>query len=588
MSYQVLARKWRPGNFAQLVGQDHVVKALSNALDNDRVHHAFLFTGTRGVGKTTIARIFAKALNCERGVSSEPCGECGSCTEIDAGRFVDLIEVDAASRTKVDDTRELLENVQYAPTRGRYKVYLVDEVHMLSTHSFNALLKTLEEPPPHVKFLLATTDPEKLPVTILSRCLQFNLKRLPVPMINEYLGKMLSAEQIPFEDDAVMAIARAADGSMRDGLSILDQAIAYGDGELRTADVDSMLGTVRHQHTEQILKAVVDTDANALWEVVADLADYVPDYAHVLDELARRVHDAAMAQHLSRHQISAASQDMADRCEPEQLQLYYQILLHGKRDLQMSPEPAVGFEMTLLRLMAFSPQTTGTVTQPQGATATAPRTAPRQQMSPAAADDPSPQTASPRAAQTSSARAPVMQPDEISPAEPQAQQMSQPAAGEPLHNGNAVREVPAAVAGADQQSPSAPPASESEWEALIHRLGLKGPAEMMAKHSELKREAEGQYHIILDRQFEYLYLPAAEQKMTDSVRRLFGQHAVVKFSVGETSTETMGERELQQDMQKKQQAVDSMQSDSTVQALKSTFGAELISDSIKPINQSSD
>ena len=263
MSYQVLARKWRPRKFAEMVGQEHVLRALINALDNDRLHHAYLFTGTRGVGKTTVARIFAKSLNCENGVSAEPCGECSTCMEIDEGRFVDLIEVDAASRTKVEDTRELLDNVQYAPTRGRYKVYLVDEVHMLSAHSFNALLKTLEEPPPHVKFLLATTDPQKLPATVLSRCLQFNLKRMPLPLITGHLETLLKAESIEFEDAALRLLARAADGSMRDALSLLDQSIAFGGGVVNEAEVRTMLGSIEQGHVVELLRALAATDAPA-------------------------------------------------------------------------------------------------------------------------------------------------------------------------------------------------------------------------------------------------------------------------------------------------------------------------------------
>jgi len=296
MSYLALARKWRPRNFAELVGQEHVRQALVNALDSGRVHHAFLFTGTRGVGKTTIARILAKSLNCERGVSSTPCGVCGACREIDEGRFVDLIEVDAASRTKVDDTRELLENVQYLPTRGRFKVYLIDEVHMLSTHSFNALLKTLEEPPPHVKFLLATTDPQKLPVTVLSRCLQFNLKRLPASLIAERLLKILEAEGVAAEPAAVALLARAADGSLRDALSLLDQMLAYGAGRVTETDARAMLGTVDRQQVLRLVERLAEGDARGLFECVAAIDEFVPDYAQLLDEIAALLQKVALRQ----------------------------------------------------------------------------------------------------------------------------------------------------------------------------------------------------------------------------------------------------------------------------------------------------
>src|SRR5688572_12240230 len=296
MSYLALARKWRPRNFAELAGQEHVMRALVNALQSGRVHHAFLFTGTRGVGKTTIARILAKCLNCETGVTATPCGQCSACREIDEGRFVDLIEVDAASRTKVDDTRELLENVQYAPTRGRFKVYLIDEVHMLSTHSFNALLKTLEEPPPHVKFLLATTDPQKLPVTVLSRCLQFNLKRLPVSLIGEHLGRVLDAEKIPHEPAAVRLVAQAADGSLRDALSLTDQLIAFGGGKVDEKSARGMLGTIDRDHVTRIARALATGDAAQLLATAQALEEFSPDYGQVLDDVAALLTRVALQQ----------------------------------------------------------------------------------------------------------------------------------------------------------------------------------------------------------------------------------------------------------------------------------------------------
>ncbi|SFQ42407.1 DNA polymerase-3 subunit gamma/tau [Geopseudomonas sagittaria] len=360
MSYQVLARKWRPRSFREMVGQTHVLKALINALDNQRLHHAYLFTGTRGVGKTTIARILAKCLNCEQGVSSTPCGQCSVCREIDEGRFVDLIEVDAASRTKVEDTRELLDNVQYAPSRGRYKVYLIDEVHMLSTHSFNALLKTLEEPPPHVKFLLATTDPQKLPVTILSRCLQFSLKNMPPERVVEHLTHVLTVEQIPFEVDALWLLGRAADGSMRDAMSLTDQAIAFGEGKVLAADVRSMLGTLDHGQVYGVLQALLEGDARALLEAVRHLAEQGPDWAGVLAEILNVLHRVAIAQVLP----DAVDNGQGDRdrvlalaaaLPGEDVQFYYQMGLIGRRDLPLAPDPRSGFEMVLLRMLAFRP-----------------------------------------------------------------------------------------------------------------------------------------------------------------------------------------------------------------------------------------
>jgi len=342
MSYQVLARKYRPRSFRELVGQEHVARALINALDQDRLHHAYLFTGTRGVGKTTIARILARCLNCETGVSSEPCGVCGSCREIDEGRFVDLIEVDAASRTKVEDTRELLENVQYAPTRGRYKVYLIDEVHMLSNSSFNALLKTLEEPPPHVKFLLATTDPQKLPVTVLSRCLQFALKAMAPERVVEHLAAVLQKELVDFEEAALWELGRAADGSMRDALSLTDQAIAFGNGKLTTAEVRSMLGSIDRDLVFRVLEAVNSGDAAAVLDVCARLAEQSADFAGALAELVSVLHRVALAQMLpdavdnalgDRERVLAVAGAMT----AEDTQLYYQIALHGRRDLPWPP-----------------------------------------------------------------------------------------------------------------------------------------------------------------------------------------------------------------------------------------------------------
>jgi len=360
MSYLALARKWRPRSFAELVGQEHVRVALGNALTQGRVHHAFLFTGTRGVGKTTIARILAKCLNCETGVTATPCGVCATCREIDEGRFVDLIEVDAASRTKVDDTRELLENVQYAPTRGRYKVYLVDEVHMLSTHSFNALLKTLEEPPPHVKFLLATTDPQKLPVTVLSRCLQFNLKRLPVALISEHLGKVLDAEKIPAETGALRLVAQAADGSMRDALSLLDQLIAFGGGKVDEAGARGMLGTIDRDHVARIARALTTGDAQQLLDTARALEEFSPDYAQVLDDLGALLTRVALRQLVTNYEGDelfdpALLAELAGALGAEDVQLYYQTAILGRRDLPLAPDPRTGFQMTLVRMLAFRP-----------------------------------------------------------------------------------------------------------------------------------------------------------------------------------------------------------------------------------------
>ena len=382
MSYQVLARKWRPRSFREMVGQTHVLKALINALDHQRLHHAYLFTGTRGVGKTTIARIMAKCLNCEQGVSSTPCGECSVCREIDEGRFIDLIEVDAASKTKVEDTREMLDNVQYMPTRGRYKVYLIDEVHMLSTSSFNALLKTLEEPPPYVKFLLATTDPQKLPATVLSRCLQFSLKNMPPEPIVGHLQNVLTSENIPFEDDALWLLGRAADGSMRDAMSLTDQAVSFGDGSVLADDVRAMLGTLDQGQIYGVLKALIAGDARAALSAVAHLAEHGPDWAGVLAEILNALHRIAIAQLMpdaidngqgDREQVL----ELAAIVPAEDVQFYYQLGLIGRRDLPLAPDPRDGFEMVLLRMLAFRPASlpgtppTTTLVQPEPANSAA-------------------------------------------------------------------------------------------------------------------------------------------------------------------------------------------------------------------------
>ncbi|MDC1436203.1 DNA polymerase III subunit gamma/tau [Gammaproteobacteria bacterium] len=361
MSYQVLARKWRPRSFKEMAGQGHVLKTLINALDNDRLHHAYLFTGTRGVGKTTIARILARCLNCEEGVSSEPCGKCSACLEIEEGRFIDLIEVDAASRTKVEDTRELLDNVQYAPSRGRYKVYLIDEVHMLSGHSFNALLKTLEEPPPHVKFLLATTDPQKLPVTVLSRCLQFSLKNLSPEMIMNHLKFIMEQEKIEFEEEALWQIGRAAKGSVRDALTLLDQAISFCNGKLSDAEISSFLGTIDQNILYQLVDALIAEDALAILELINTVSDQAPDFASILEALLSYLHRVAVAQVVPEGLDNSQGDkkqilEHAAAMPAENVQLYYQMALKSREELPLAVDDRSGIEMALLRMLAFTPK----------------------------------------------------------------------------------------------------------------------------------------------------------------------------------------------------------------------------------------
>lgn len=364
MSYQVLARKWRPKSFEELVGQKQTARALSNALETQRLHHAYLFTGTRGVGKTTIARILSKSLNCEAGITSKPCGDCSSCVEIDQGNFVDLMEIDAASRTKVEDTRELLDNVQYRPTRGRYKVYLIDEVHMLSGHSFNALLKTLEEPPPHVIFLLATTDPQKLPVTVLSRCLQFHLKRMEEQQIIDHLSMILNAEKIEFEQKALAPIAKGADGSMRDGLSLLDQAIAFSGAKIELEQVLEMLGSIDQSYCFKLLDAICNSDADELMNVIQEMSQYSPDYFEVMSDWLTLLHQIAVAQATSNSENEKIAQ-LANNITSADLQLFYQLSLQAKKDLPFAPHPRQGFEMALLRVIAFRPAKISSVVKSQ-------------------------------------------------------------------------------------------------------------------------------------------------------------------------------------------------------------------------------
>ncbi|MDQ7091884.1 MAG: DNA polymerase III subunit gamma/tau [Methylococcales bacterium] len=369
MTYQVLARKWRPQNFNEIVGQEHVSNSLINALQHQRLHHAYLFTGTRGVGKTTIARILAKAMNCENLQDSNPCGQCPVCRDFDKGRFMDLIEVDAASRTKVEDTRDLLDNAQYAPNQGRYKVYLIDEVHMLSNHSFNALLKTLEEPPPHVKFLLATTDPQKIPVTVLSRCLQFNLKQLLPEQIEKQMGFILQQEKIEFDLSALSLIARAADGSMRDGLSLLDQAIAFGQGRVNQLDVSTMLGTVSQQPIDDLLRVLVAGNGQGILDKIADIAALSVDFSDVLEQLLRMLHRLALLQVIPNFNDPAFDKQMlvefSELISPEDVQLYYQIALKGQADLDLAPDARMGFEMVMLRMLTFRPITSRSPSPPK-------------------------------------------------------------------------------------------------------------------------------------------------------------------------------------------------------------------------------
>ncbi len=536
MSYQVLARKWRPRKFAEMVGQEHVLRALINALDNDRLHHAYLFTGTRGVGKTTVARIFAKSLNCESGVSAEPCGQCTACTEIDEGRFVDLIEVDAASRTKVEDTRELLDNVQYAPTRGRYKVYLIDEVHMLSAHSFNALLKTLEEPPPHVKFLLATTDPQKLPATVLSRCLQFNLKRLPIPLISAHLETLLAAESIDAEPAALRLLARAADGSMRDALSLLDQAIAFGDGGVKESEVRAMLGTIERGHVVEILSALAAADASAVLAVVDRLSQQAPDYEGLLAELLTSLQQIAIAQvapdAIDEHvEDRDTLLDLARRMDPEDVQLYYQIGLVGRRDLPLSPEPRGGLEMILLRMLAFRPVS--------GQPAEAPARA-----------------VGVRAGGGGSASAAT------------------------TGGGGAGAAAKPAEAPAARQALS----EDADWSALVECMQLKGILSELAMNCALESRADGHWQLSLDAAHQQLLSKARQQQLETRLGECLGKAVRLEISVREAEVLTPAMQRQREAEQRQAGAVEAIVSDPNVKAFQKTFDATLHDETIRPLD----
>ncbi|MBB5357876.1 DNA polymerase-3 subunit gamma/tau [Rhodanobacter sp. ANJX3] len=563
MSYQVLARKWRPRKFSELVGQEHVVRALTNALDTGRMHHAYLFTGTRGVGKTTIARIFAKSLNCERGQSADPCGECSVCTSVDEGRFVDLLEIDAASNTGVDDVREVIENAQYAPSRGRFKVYLVDEVHMLSRNAFNALLKTLEEPPPHVKFLLATTDPQKLPVTVLSRCLKFNLKRLLPEQISGQMRHILGAENIAYDDSAIGELARAADGSLRDGLSLLDQAIAYGGGALHADDVRTMLGSVARGQVLGVLDALAAGDGERLLAECTQIASYSPDFGGVLDDLASVLHRLQLIQLIPGYKPEEGGADdsalvsLAERMTPEDVQLYYQIATSGRRDLSMAPDARTGFEMAMLRMLAFRPDDGGT-------------SATRAER-PAAAVS-SPVVAPPRAA-GASASPPRSAPAAPSPAEVGPAPVAR---AEPLAASAPVSVAP--IATDDQGLP--------HWESLIERANLRGPFGLLAQNA-LLRERDGNTLVLaLQPAHMSLAVEPMVSQMEERIGHALGERIRLRFVsiTADVIAETPAARAAQARDTAQSEAERSIEGDPLVQSLKREFGARVVPQSVKPFS----
>ena len=540
MSYTVLARKWRPKRFAEVVGQQHVVQALVNSLAAERLHHAYLFAGTRGVGKTTVARILAKALNCNEGVVAEPCGTCEACLAIDEGRFVDLLEVDAASRTRVDDTRELLDNVQYAPTHGRYKIYLIDEVHMLSNHSFNALLKTLEEPPPHVMFLLATTDPQKLPVTVLSRCLQFNLKRLTPTQIQEQLEKICAAEEVEAETEGLKALAKGAEGSMRDALSLLDQAIAFGGGQVQREAVEAMLGTIDRSHLINLLDGLAAGDGSALMNEVAELDEQAPNYSFVLDGLMGALQRIAVIQLVG---SDAATDDdealvrLTGEMSPEDVQLYYQIALQGRRDLAACADWRSAFEMTLLRMLAFRP---------------------------AAADEPSRTTVAVR---------------------PTPKPTSSPAAKPERPRRDAVRDEGSATAPPKAQPSGAVPTVQDEaaWAALLGAADVRGAARQLAESCAVLEQTDDRIDLIVAEDRAHLNTDQVRGRLEAVLTEHLGRSIKVTITPGTPPVPTPADRRKANETQRMRQAREAIEGDPAVKGFQDAFDAVVEADSIEPI-----
>ncbi|MBU2955631.1 DNA polymerase III subunit gamma/tau [Marinobacter sp. F3R08] len=639
MSYQVLARKWRPRTFEDMVGQEHVLQALIHALESQRLHHAYLFTGTRGVGKTTIGRLLARCLNCETGITPTPCGECSSCQEIQEGRFVDLIEIDAASRTGVDDMRELTDNVQYAPTRGRYKVYLIDEVHMLTNQSFNAFLKTLEEPPEHVKFLLATTDPQKLPVTVLSRCLQFNLKRMTPEHIAGHLRHVLGAEAIPFEEPALWLLARAADGSMRDALSLTDQAISFGNQKLAASDVSNMLGTIDQRDIERLVNALVDSDGPALLAEISRISDFAPDYSVILADFLSLFHRITMEQVVPGSADNALGdaeqvQALARRLSAEDAQLFYQSALIGRKDLAITPDARMGFEMTLLRMLAFRPgadrrepparslggPTAASEPRDEPDPAPAPQVKSESELSQPEPESP-PSVATNEADEKSEASippepdsAPQTAPavDEEDPAwlaslDAQAQSAegydeSYPPADEAVVGGSGADESvmaappePVAQPDTDQVSPvvevqeqsdeEADPAVEPEgefvWQRDFRRLGIVGMPGNLASHGAMSRDGDS-ICLTIDEGHARLLNSRHEEKILAALRNRFGDSIQLRIENGDPGPHTPAAYEERQRKARQEAAEASIRKDPIVKSIVERFEARVVDESIRP------
>lgn len=575
MSYLVLARKWRPRRFSELVGQEHVVRALTNALESGRVHHAFLFTGTRGVGKTSIARIFAKSLNCVTGVGAEPCGKCEICEAVDQGRFVDLLEIDAASNTGVDDVRDVIENAQYLPTRGRYKVYLIDEVHMLSKSAFNALLKTLEEPPEHVKFLLATTDPQKVPVTVLSRCLQFNLRRLTPAQIAGQMRHILDAEGIAAEEGALAELANAADGSVRDGLSLLDQALAFSGGTVGEADVRSMLGSVDRTQVQALLEALAAADGARLMQVGADIAGFSPDFGAVLDALAYALHRIQLYQLVPGAQMDAEGIDveaLAGMLAPETVQLWYQMAVLGRRDVDLAPSAQVGFEMTLLRMLAFQPATEGGERQRRAT----PVAAPVKSSAPAAARI---QTASPR--KSSKPQAPAS-PFAAAAAESTAAEVAPPRA---VHDQDSTESVDVTTPTPSPANVGAPVmiSNNESWLDALERSSIAGPVRELGANLQFIGVKDGRIRVFLPPACDYLRSTLSVERLCDAIGKMVGSKVSFEFTSApaDTDTETFADR-TRRDAQMREDAAQQAFSEEPLVRSLVADGATIRTESVRP------
>ena len=559
-----LARKWRPRAFADLKGQEHAVRALSNALTQGRLHHAYLLTGTRGVGKTTLARILAKCLNCETGVTATPCGACPSCTQIDAGRFVDLLELDAASNTGVDNMREVLDNAQYAPTAGRYKVYIIDEVHMLSKPAFNSMLKTLEEPPAHVKFILATTDPQKIPVTVLSRCLQFNLKPMPPALVAQHLGEVLAQEQVACEPAALNLLARAAAGSMRDALSLTDQAIAYGGGTVEAAAVEAMLGTVRRDYLFDLLDALAGQNGDALLEQARQLAERGIAFDAALQDLGSLLTQLALLLHAPGTVESSADaerlQAAAAQLDAETVQLYYQIALNGRRDLAYAPDEFSGFCMTLLRMLAFAPGAAADRPAPLRAAPAAQTGAAPRAASPAPAMPAAPAPA-PVPAPVPAPRAGIAPPEPVAAAEPPAPPPPAPVAREPGPRGT------------------------WDWLAVVAALRLGGMAKMLADHCELVSQADDAVTLRVGEAHKHLLERAYQDKLTAALHDKYGATLKVTFEIGAAAGQTPQQVRTRIKEARQAEAVAAIEADPFVRELVDQFGGQIDASTIQPLGE---